>query len=221
MKMQKLAICLTFWLGATCDAFVVRSMVRNNNWMIRESSVTTAEEAFETIGIEQEQLAIGIDPREFLNYIGTKQDLLQKTMNDIPSFDEERAKKEVEKFLLDKEAVGMYIQFQKMREQDPNFVVPSEEERDEGLFSFRNILILYSIYLAYQILPNLFLTWVAKKQETGSWEGTNIPLIDQWIVDKLAEKAAAAAGAAAESVSSASELVSLAVAHSLPFNLPM
>jgi hypothetical protein len=71
MKMQKLAICLTFWLGATCDAFVVRSMVRNNNWMIRESSVTTAEEAFETIGIEQEQLAIGIDPREFLNYIGT------------------------------------------------------------------------------------------------------------------------------------------------------
>ncbi len=71
MKMQKLAICLTFWLGATSDAFMVHSVVRHNKWMIRESTVTTAEEAFETIGIEQEQLAIGVDPREFLNYIGT------------------------------------------------------------------------------------------------------------------------------------------------------
>lgn len=143
-------------------------------------------------------------------------------MEDIPSLDEETANKEVEKFLLDKEAIGMYIQFQKMREQDPNFVVPSEEERDEGLFSFRNILILYSIYLAYQILPNLFLSWVAKKQETGSWGGTSFPVIDQWIGDQLAEKAAAV-GAAAESASMVPDLVSvsLSLAQSLSSSLPM
>lgn len=142
-------------------------------------------------------------------------------MRDIPSFDEETANKEVAKFLLDKEAIGMYIQFQKMREQDPDFVVPSDEAADEGLFSFKNILILYSIYLAYQILPNLFLSWVTKQQENGNWEGTNVPVVDEWIVQKLAEKAAAAAGAAAESVSSASDLLSDSVTQILSSNLPM
>lgn len=134
-------------------------------------------------------------------------------MNDIPSFDKATAQQEVDKFLLDKEAIGMYIQFQKMREQDPDFVVPSEEARDEGLFSFRNIIIAYGFYLAYQIVPNLFVSWVAKQQ---SWEGTNIPVIDQWVMDQLAEKAAAAAGTAAESVSSVSDLVSVALSLNLP-----
>lgn len=151
----------------------------------------------------------------------SRDDLVQKTMVDIPSFDQEMASKEVEKFLLDKEAIGMYIQFQKMREQDPDFVVPTDEQADEGLFSFRNILILYSIYLAYQILPNLFLTWVSAQQSNGNWEGTSFPAVDDWVVKKLAERAAAVAGAAANSASVVSDLVSDTVVQTISSNLPM
>lgn len=67
---RKFVICASLWLGATSDAFVVHSVTRHNSLMIRPST-QTSEEVFNALGIEQEKLAVGVDPREFLNYIGT------------------------------------------------------------------------------------------------------------------------------------------------------
>lgn len=68
----KYLLCVSLWLSSTSHAFVVHSLARHSTLMIQKSAVTsTSEDVFEKLGIEQEQLAVGIDPREVLNYIGT------------------------------------------------------------------------------------------------------------------------------------------------------
>lgn len=67
----KYTLYISLWFSSTSHAFVVHSFARHNTLMIKSAVTSTAEEAFQKIGIEQEQLAIGVDPREFLDYIGT------------------------------------------------------------------------------------------------------------------------------------------------------
>jgi hypothetical protein len=101
-------------------------------------------------------------------------------MKDIPSFSRQQAEEEVSKFLLDAEALNMMIQFRKMQADDPDFVVP-ETEKDEGIFSFRNVIALYLVYVAATSVPQVFRRWVTEQEAAGQWQGTNIRLIDDWL----------------------------------------
>ena len=118
------------------------------------------------------------------HYQYSRDALITKTLTDIKEFDRPRAEMEVDKFLLDAEAINIYIQFQKMREQDPDFQVPVTEE-EEGLFSFRTVVIVYLSYVAFSIGSKKFLDFVAEKSAAGEWQGTNIPFIDDWISNSL------------------------------------
>jgi len=104
-------------------------------------------------------------------------------MSDISSFDRQTAEAEVDKLLLDAEMVNMYIQFQKEKEKDPDFKVPELKDEDEGFFSFNTILYAYFGYFAFTSGTRFFRNYVAEQQAAGTWKGTNIPFIDDWITN--------------------------------------
>jgi hypothetical protein len=108
--------------------------------------------------------------------------MIERTLADIKGFDRAKAEAEVDKFLLDQEAVGMMIQFQKMKAEDPDFKVPDEKE-DEGLFSFKNIVTIYAIYFVSTTGSTVFRKWVAGQEAAGEWSGTGIPFVDEWIAN--------------------------------------
>lgn len=76
----------------------------------------------------------------------------------------------------------MYINYQKKKEEDPDFVVP-EAKDEEGFFSFRNLIIGYVGYVLVTSGPNVFRNWVASKEAAGDWSGTGIPFVDDWIAN--------------------------------------
>eukprot|EP00977_Amphora_coffeiformis_P022751 scaffold11454_cov168-Amphora_coffeaeformis.AAC.1 len=102
-------------------------------------------------------------------------------MKDIPCLDRTQAEAEVDKFLLDNECLRIHIEFSKKKAEDPDFSVAQPEAQDEGLFSFRNIVIVYIGYVAYTTVPTVFRRWVEGKQAAGEWNGSGIPFIDEWL----------------------------------------
>jgi hypothetical protein len=158
-----------------------------------------------------------------------RDDLIEKTMQDIPSLSRAQAEEEVGKFLLDQEAVQMYINFGKAKEDDPEFVVPEVKEEEEGPFSFRNIVIGYLGYVvATSVGPKFFRKWVGQQQEAGTWTGTGIQAVDDWIantpipaapssqavVDVASSATASSSAAASDAVSAASIKIAPVVAES-------
>jgi hypothetical protein len=117
----------------------------------------------------------------------SRDDLLAKTMQDIPSLGRTAAEMEVDRFFLDAEMLNMYIQFQKELERDPNFVVPVSDgsKRDEGLFSVQNLVGLYLIYVFSTSVPVVIRRTVQAKIAEGTWEGTHIPPLDNWITSLI------------------------------------
>jgi hypothetical protein len=95
--------------------------------------------------------------------------------------------------------IGMYIQYQKVLEEDPDFVVP---EKKEDLFSFRNIVIVYLGYIAVTTGPTVLQKYVAAEQAAGSWQGTNIPFIDEWLERSMAVGGDGAVQAVSDAVQS-------------------
>jgi hypothetical protein len=144
----------------------------------------------------------------------SREDLIAKTITDIPTFDREMAEKEVDQFLMDCEMVNLYIQYGKEVEKDPDFVVPNTDPDDNGLFSVRNIVIGYLTYLTTtSIAPQMIRRYVAEQEVAGEWKPTNIGFFDDWIertspeatarvLQKAAEKVTEAVSAAVVSVSS-------------------
>jgi hypothetical protein len=140
-----------------------------------------------------------------LALIFSREDLIAKTLTDISSFDRPTAEAEVDKFLMDYDMVNLYIQYEKELEKNPNFVVPADREKDDGLFSFRNIVAAYIAYLAATTVPNAFRGYVAKQELAGQWKPTNIQFLDEWIertspeaTARILQKAAKAASELAQ-----------------------
>lgn len=148
-----------------------------------------------------------------LLYTCSREDLITKTLKDIPKFNRETAEKEVDKFLLDAEMLKMYIQYEKEVERNPNFKVP-DAENDEGFFTLQNAVILYVGFLAYSIVPDTIRSYIADQQVAGTWENTGIEFFDQWIDETTADATAkaiqrAARAAAEATAASTGNVVSL------------
>lgn len=135
----------------------------------------------------------------------SREDLIVKTLKDVPAFDRLKAETEVDKFLLDYEMMNLYIQYGKEIEKDPDFVVPDNGDDDEGFFSLRTVVVFYLAYVAVTTIPEVTRRFVAEQQVAGTWKATNIPFLDEWIesttpeatarVLQAAEKVATAAAA--------------------------
>eukprot|EP00529_Nitzschia_sp_RCC80_P035402 CAMPEP_0113491714 /NCGR_PEP_ID=MMETSP0014_2-20120614/27697_1 /TAXON_ID=2857 /ORGANISM="Nitzschia sp." /LENGTH=178 /DNA_ID=CAMNT_0000385511 /DNA_START=28 /DNA_END=560 /DNA_ORIENTATION=+ /assembly_acc=CAM_ASM_000159 len=65
------------------------------------------------IGVEPEKLALGIDPHEFLEWVGTRNDLIDKFQKDNPDYKTDRIEIEVDKFMMDSEMSNGYIKYLK------------------------------------------------------------------------------------------------------------
>lgn len=120
-------------------------------------------------------------------YIHRREDLVDRVLFDIPEFDREKAEAEVDKFLLDAECLRIYLEFQKRKAEDPDFALPGSGSQEEGLFSFRNFVILYLGYVAYTSVPTAFRRFVETKQEAGEWNGSGFQFIDDWLEKSAAD----------------------------------
>ncbi len=121
VMLAQFAVALCFCLGAT-TAFTVSS----SQVALRRSVLSVASSSIEPegatkdgiaimkeLGIEEGKLALGIKPSEIQKYIGTRAELIEKTLADVPKFDGATAETEVDKFLIDSEMVNLYIRYQK------------------------------------------------------------------------------------------------------------
>lgn len=119
-----------------------------------------------------------------------REDIIDRVMEDVPSFDRAKAESEVDKFLLDAECLRYYLEFQKRKAEDPDFALPNQEQ-EEGLLSFRNLVIVYLGYVAVTTVPVVFRRWVEAKEAAGEWNGSGIPFIDEWLQNSPAVDVAA------------------------------
>jgi len=129
----------------------------------------------------------------------SREDLIQKTLTDIPKLDRGEAEMEVDKFLLDAEMINLYIRFGKEVEKNPDFAVPQQAEQEEGFSPITAGLSVYIAYVVFDTASTIFRNYVADKEIQGTWEGTNIEFVDNWIQSTSAEATAKAlerAGAA-------------------------
>lgn len=127
-----------------------------------------------------------------------RETLIEKAKKDIPSFDTAKATAEVDKFLMDPEMLDLYIRFGKEVEKDPNFKVPEPPGEQEGLFSLRNIVILYLAFVVFSNGPDLLRGYIADQEVAGTWSATGIAFIDNWVEATSAEAVAQAMARAAK-----------------------
>jgi len=80
------------------------------------------------LGVDEEKIALGIDPNEVLQWLGSKDDIVAKFMRDNKNMKEEKAVEEVEKFMMDAEMVNSFIAYEK-KKADPNFIRKSAQEQ--------------------------------------------------------------------------------------------
>lgn len=129
----------------------------------------------------------------------SREDIITRTLQDIPSFDRAKAEAEVDKFLMDAECLRIYIEFQKRKAEDPGFSLGAEKE-EEGIFSFRTVVFVYLAYVAYTTIPTIFRGWVESQKAAGEWNGSGIPFIDEWLEKSAAVVASSVADTATTTV---------------------
>jgi hypothetical protein len=80
--------------------------------------------------------------------------MVEKVMRDISTFDRVQAEKEVDKYLMDPEAVNYHVEFKKRLAENPSMIEPVEED---GFFSFRTLVIAYVSYVFGEVVYRNFL----------------------------------------------------------------
>jgi hypothetical protein len=96
-----------------------------------------------TIGVEPDDLAIGIDPVKFLELIGTKEDLKEKFQDDNKSWDTVRVEEETDRFMMDAENVNMYLKYLQDRNDNPQKYRAEALENELSLSNPKTVRINY------------------------------------------------------------------------------
>jgi hypothetical protein len=118
-----------------------------------------------------------------VNLIYSRNDIITKTMTDIPSLSRDVAEQKVDQFLLDCEMVNMYIQYGKEVEKNPDFVVPDNDSDNDtnAFFTPRNIVAAYLGYVGITSGPQIIRRYIAEQEVKGEWVPTKIQFFDDWI----------------------------------------
>lgn len=160
-KQSKMKICtLLVALFATTivDAFTVvptaRTTISRTATVVAEAETSTEQSVYDKLGITKDELGMGVNPDEVLQWIGTRAEMVEKTMADIPKFDRNQAELEVGKYLMDPEAINYHIEFKKRLAENPGMIAPEEKE---GIFSFRTLVIVYVTYVFGEVFYKRFL----------------------------------------------------------------
>lgn len=140
------------------------------------SAVPKEPSIYDRIGFKEDDIAIGVDPEEVLKHLGTRDDLLAKFQRDNKEFDEERAAQEVDKFIMDAEMVGMFINYEKKKVEGEGMSRRAEAESklsDPSTWATYAVWIIGGAGFAY--VKNVI---IEPKYRSGEWTETHIALPD-------------------------------------------
>mmetsp|Transcript_5933 Transcript_5933/g.12219 ORF Transcript_5933/g.12219 Transcript_5933/m.12219 type:complete len:231 (+) Transcript_5933:78-770(+) len=140
------------------------------------SAMPEAVDPHDTIGVEPDALAIGINATEFLEWVGSRDDLIKKMEADFKSFSPERVEEEVNKFMMDAEGVNMYIRYLKDKEENPGKYAQQALEQELSL-SNPKTLATYGAWLVGGVsFGALRREFIDPKFASGEWKAINIEL---------------------------------------------
>lgn len=124
---------------------------------------------FEELGFKEEQIAIGVDPQEVLQWLGTREDLIAKLIQDNNNkIDRTKAEQEVDKLIGDYETVVRFINYKKWATENPEAATKvAELAAKEGKINFQEIS-----YYALWIAAGIGLSY-ASKIIRGIWEASH------------------------------------------------
>jgi len=141
------------------------------------------------IGVEPDNLAIGINATEFLEWVGTKNDLTKKMEKDFKSFSTKQVEEEVGKFMMDAEGVNMYIRFLKDKKENPGKYAQQALEAELSL-SNPKTLATYGAWLvggvSFGVIRKEF---IDPKFESGEWKPISLELLFMSKPDAVVEAA--------------------------------
>lgn len=113
------------------DSMVSMSGTKETNANLMSGSI------YDQIGFEEEQIALGIKPELVLEWIGNRDDMIErfkKDNEDNKEMTDERAEKEVDKFMMDSEMVNMLINYEQKK-------AAGELEPDPFAFDWFTVLV--------------------------------------------------------------------------------
>eukprot|EP00534_Pseudo-nitzschia_fraudulenta_P001302 CAMPEP_0201117802 /NCGR_PEP_ID=MMETSP0850-20130426/1842_1 /ASSEMBLY_ACC=CAM_ASM_000622 /TAXON_ID=183588 /ORGANISM="Pseudo-nitzschia fraudulenta, Strain WWA7" /LENGTH=191 /DNA_ID=CAMNT_0047382457 /DNA_START=215 /DNA_END=790 /DNA_ORIENTATION=- len=156
-----------------------------------ESVMPEAVDPHVTIGVEPDNLAIGINAAEFLEWVGTKNDLMEKMQADFKSYSEDKIEEEVDKFMMDAENVNMYIKYLKDKKENPAKYAQAALEEELSL-SNPKTLATYGAWLVGGVsFGAIRKQFIDPKFESGEWTGISLDLPFMSKPDAAAEAASA------------------------------
>jgi len=129
-----------------------------------------------TIGVEPENLAIGINATDFLEWVGTKNDLIEKMQADFKSYSREKVEEEVDRFMMDAESVNVYIRYLKDKKENPGKYAQQALEAELSL-SNPKTLATYAAWLAGGVsFGYIRREFIDPKFESGEWKPISLDL---------------------------------------------
>ncbi len=231
---MKLAAAITLIsLVSSSGAFSVRSVGRLDKRMVTsiraekpffadESTTTTVDEkkdsgndfgskigtVYDRLGFKEEEVAIGVDVNQVLQWLGNRDDIVAKFTSDNKGMEPERIEEEVNKFMLDAEMVNAFVAFEK-RKADPRNL----KAEAEANLSDPSTWGVYAVWIAggagFAYVKNVI---VEPKYASGEWEEIHITLPGaERFAQATAEKVATETAGAIADVAPVAETVSSVV----------
>mmetsp|Transcript_6963 Transcript_6963/g.8475 ORF Transcript_6963/g.8475 Transcript_6963/m.8475 type:complete len:233 (+) Transcript_6963:118-816(+) len=136
------------------------------------SSMPSAEETpYAKLGVKEDQLALGVDPDDFLKWIGTREEIIEKFESDNESFTLERATEEVDRFLMDAEMINAWITYEKRKAANPDAFKVAELE--EAPSTAKTIATYAAWLVGGASFSSIRQNYVEPKYASGEWERPN------------------------------------------------
>ena len=139
-----------------------------------ELSTMSKAEQYHLFGVESEnQLALGIDVDDVLEYIGTKSDILTKFSTDLPHLATTNIEQEVNKFLLDGEMLDVMIKYEQRKREDPSwdpssqYYSSSKGNNESPINTVINFVAQYGVYVVGAILVKDVVEGIMNKYNVG------------------------------------------------------
>jgi len=171
-----IAITLAIVNGFSPVGTLRRSRVVTKLGVATEAYISDKVDPHITIGVEPDDLAIGINATEFLEWVGTKNDLTKKMQADFKSFSPEKVEEEVDKFMIDAEGVNMYIRYLKDKKENPAKYAQQALEAELSL-SNPKTLATYAAWLVGGVsIGAIRKEFIDPKFESGEWKPINFEL---------------------------------------------
>lgn len=180
------------------------------------SAMPKPKTVYEKIGYTEDEMALGIDPDDFLRWIGDRQDLIDKFEVDNKKWSREKATEEADRFMMDAEMVNAFIAYEKRR-VDPEWQ-KMQAQKGSGN-SMGEVVGLYAAWIAGGAgLAYVKNEIIEPKYASGEWEPININLDSLFhkgggeaVTDAVVSTSSATADVAASTSSVADAAVSAVV----------